>query len=450
LKRLYLRIYLGFVGMLLALVAVASLFFWHGPGPRRDRGLLRATAALFAAALPPASAPASEARAPLARLAAAVDADLALFDARGAPLAAAGAPLPAPDPRRGEASWLHDRDGPAASLRLPDGRFLVARFRRREPHPLAWLGALGLAAAALAAAAWPVARGITRRLERLERRVEALGAGDLGARVEVEGRDEVARLASRFNRAAARIEALVAAQRTLLASASHELRSPLARLRVAAELVAGRGEPELGAGMARDVARLDESVEELLVASRLGLLEATGAHEEVDLLALAAEEAARAGGEARGERATVRGDARSLRHLLRNLVENARRHAPGAPVEIEVARSSAGGAVVRVLDRGPGLAPPERERVFEPFARGSRASAEGAGLGLAIVRLVARHHGGDVAWRPRDGGGSCFEVRLAGHRAEAASQAPTAAPAPSRPRPAHASSLDPARPEGSP
>jgi signal transduction histidine kinase len=438
-KRLYLRIYLGFLAMLAALLAASSLFWWHGPGPRRDRNLLRATSTLVEAALPAADAPAEDARQLLARLAESLRGDLALFDARGHLVASAGGPVPRPKPDERRSHWLHDRRGPAAALRLDDGRTVVARFPDREPPALAFLASLGFVGLALAAAAWPVARGVTRRLERLERRVEALGAGDLAARVDVEGQDEVARLARSFNRAAERIESLVGAQRTLLASASHELRSPLARLRVAAELAAERGQAELGAAMARDVARLDEGVEELLVASRLGLLEATGGHEDVDLLALAAEEAARAGGEARGAPVALRGDPRSLRHLLRNLLENARRHAPGAPVEIEVGRDAAD-ALVRVLDRGPGLAPDERERVFEPFVRGDGASAHGAGLGLALVRLIARHHGGDVRWLPREGGGSAFEVRLSGRRAPAASVPNDRSPTPlSRPAPARGS-----------
>jgi signal transduction histidine kinase len=305
---------------------------------------------------------------------------------------------------------------------------VVARFPGRE-RGLAWLGGLGVLAGALALAAYPVARGITRRLERLERHVDALGAGDLGARAPVEGRDEVARLAVRFNAAAERIEALLRAERTLLASASHALRSPLARLRVAAELVAQRGGADLAEAVAADVALLDEGVEELLLASRLDVLEATETHEPVDLLGLAAEEAARAGGEAHGEPAAIRGDARSLRHLLRNLIENARRHAPGAPPEVEVERAPEGGARLRVLDRGPGVPDAERERVFEPFVRGAGAAPPGAGLGLALVRRVARHHGGDVRCLPRPDGGTCFEVDLPGRPAPAPRSARHGGPA---------------------
>ena len=103
----------------------------------------------------------------------------------------------------------------------------------RHRHPgLALVAFLGAIALAVALAACPVARRLTRRLERLQRGVEQLGAGDLSARVKVEGRDEVARLAASFNRAAARIEELVGAHKLLLANASHELRTPLARIRL--------------------------------------------------------------------------------------------------------------------------------------------------------------------------------------------------------------------------
>jgi signal transduction histidine kinase len=415
-RRLYLRIYLGFLAMLLVVFVAGPIVFWRGPGGRRDRELLRGTAALLQAALPPAAAAPGELEGFLAKLGRELGADLAAFDAGGRPLAASGRPVPVPDLARGASHWLHDRSGPAAALQLDDGRFVVARFRDRG-HGWAWIPGLALLAGALALAAYPVARGITRRLERLAGRVDALGAGDLGARAPVEGRDEVARLAQRFNAAAERIEALVRAERSLLASASHALRSPLARLRVAAELVGERGQPELAQALAGDVALLDEGVEELLMASRLDLLEATEAHESVDLLGLAAEEAARAGAEVRGQPAAIRGDARSLRHLLRDLLENARRHAPGEPPEVEVERLPAGGARVRVLDRGPGVPEAERARVFEPFVRGAGATAPGSGLGLALVRRVARHHGGDARCLPRPGGGTCFEVDLPGRPA---------------------------------
>jgi signal transduction histidine kinase len=108
----------------------------------------------------------------------------------------------------------------------------------------------------------------------------------------------------------------------------------------------------------------------------------------------------------------VAGDARLLRHLLRNLIENARRHGGGG-IEVAVARGEGGRALVRVDDDGPGVPEPERERIFEPFYRptGSRETT-GVGLGLALVRRIARHHGGEVRCLARPGGGTRFEVSL--------------------------------------
>jgi signal transduction histidine kinase len=266
-------------------------------------------------------------------------------------------------------------------------------------------------ALAVAIGAYPLARRLTRRLERLRAGVEGLGAGHLGARVRVEGRDEVAALATSFNRAADRIEALVGAQRTLLASASHELRSPLARIRVALELM-GADRPDLRDRVSTDIAELDELIGELLLASRLQSVEQLDHSEDVDLLGLVAEEAVRSTAEVTGEAVTVHGDRRLLRRLVRNLLENAARHG-APPVEASVRRQ---GARVRlsVCDRGPGVPEDEREKIFAPFYRpSSRPPAEaGSGLGLALVRQIARRHGGEARCLAREGGGCCFEVDL--------------------------------------
>ena len=255
--------------------------------------------------------------------------------------------------------------------------------------------------------------GVTGRLERLQARVVALGAGKLSARVVVEGRDEVADLARCFNDAAERIEQLVNAQQTLLASASHELRTPLARMRVAIELLTGDERPEIRERVSKDIAELDELIGELLLASRLDTIDGLERSEDIDLLALLAEEAARSGGEVSGEPVNVRGDPRMLRRLLRNLLENARRYGAGSPVEASVTRAD-GHARVRVEDRGPGVPEAERERIFQPFYRtpGTRETGEGVGLGLALVRQIAGHHGGRARCIAREGGGTRFEVTL--------------------------------------
>jgi signal transduction histidine kinase len=308
------------------------------------------------------------------------------------------------------------------------------RFKGRPP--VAW-GALLLAlTVAVAVGAYPVVRRLTRRLERLQQGVEALGAGDLSARVEVKGRDEVAALAASFNRSAERIEALVRAQKSLLANASHELRSPLARLKMATALLS---DPDatpaddaqraaLREEVERNVAELDALIEEILLASRLDAPDAPIAREPVDLLALLAQEAARVQAalsiddgatptSTAGGPSTVDGDPRLLRRMVRNLLENARRHGAGTPVEVRAWREPSGPAF-EVLDRGPGVPEAERERIFDPFYRvsGRGEGSGGAGLGLSLVRQIAQRHAASVTCLPREGGGSRFAVRFGAAR----------------------------------
>ena len=157
------------------------------------------------------------------------------------------------------------------------------------------------------------------------------------------------------------------------------------------------------------------------------MVAALDAREDVDLLALAAEECARVDAVLEGEPASVKGDPRLLRRMIRNLLENAWRYGAQSPsaelhggtgVEVVVAKRAGGGVSLRVCDRGPGVPEAERERIFEPFYRlaGARERAGGVGLGLALVHQIARKHGGEVKCLPRDGGGSCFEVVLPGLR----------------------------------
>jgi signal transduction histidine kinase len=301
------------------------------------------------------------------------------------------------------------------ALHLPDGRWLIARTPPRRRG--GWLGILALLAIAVAIGAYPVVRRMTRRLEHLQSRVDQLGAGDLAARVTVEGNDEVAKLARSFNRAADRVEELVEAQRTMLAGASHELRSPLTRIRMALELLEGDPRPELRERIARDIHELDDLIDELLLASRLNAGESLEDIEETDLLALGAEEGARVDARVSGTATSIRGDARNLRRMLRNLFENARRHGGGAAIEADIEPRDGGGARIRVEDAGPGVPESERERIFAPFYRppGTREGDQpGSGLGLALVRQIARRHGGDARCLPRPGGGTLFEVTLGG------------------------------------
>ncbi len=417
-RRLWIRIYFAFVAMLLGLIVligVSAHLLRGGVGPVPPP--MVAGAELFLQGLP--DGPSLQAA--LAERAAELDVDVGLWDAEGQRLASTDPKLPAPSAGGPSHGWFRYDGRGGMFLELSDGRWLAAvprsdHFRKRFRG---FLGVLLLIAVGIAAGSIPVARGITRRLEQLQSGVEQLGGGDLSARVEVCGRDEIAELAEAFNRSAEHIEELVDRQRRMLASASHELRSPLARVRMALELLADGDEAgerrSLVDGAVADIAELDGLVEDLLVGVRTDA-GATMA-EDLDLADLVAPEAERTGATPTLAPSPLRGDARMLRVLVRNLLENARRHASGAPVEVSVAPLTGGGARLEVADRGPGVADAERERIFEPFYRpeGHREGADGGvGLGLSLAREIARRHGGDVRHEPRDGGGSTFIADLRG------------------------------------
>jgi signal transduction histidine kinase len=410
-KRLYRKIYLTILGSLV-LVVVLSGLIWHlgGQKPPMSEALSLA-GELIAASLPPAGAAAAEQQAAIDALALRLKTDITLFDPAGAVVASSAAPLRAPS-GESDGGWTYGKAGPVWTLPLPDGRWFVAQVGHGQRNPLLLLVLfLGIVALVVGVSAYPVARGLTRRLERLQAGVETLGAGDLAARVEVEGRDEVAGLAASFNRAAIRIEELVAAHRMLLANASHELRTPLSRIRLGLDLLEQRPDPKLKADLRTDIAELDRLIDEILLASRLDAVPALGPAEEVDHQALAAEECARYDDcELDGDHALVDGDPRLLRRLIRNLLENAERHGR-PPVRVTI-RKAGTVATLRVEDGGAGVPSADRARVFAPFFRAA-GDERGAGLGLSLVRQIARlHHGDAVVADDPVSGRAGFEVTL--------------------------------------
>lgn len=311
------------------------------------------------------------------------------------------------------------RNGQTVFVQLP-------RPGNRPPPPPApswWtppynlLAMLILVATAVALGAYPIVRRLTKRLEALQQGVERWGEGDLARRLPEDGQDEVAFLAQRFNVAAARVQALLLSHKALLANASHELRSPLARIRMGLELMQGQPSPATLEEIARNIRELDQLIDEILLASRLDASpDDLGPLEPVDLVGLAAEECARTGAEfetASGvPSVVVPGLTRLLRRLLRNLLENARRHGAGT-VSLTL-RLKGAQAEIRVCDQGPGVPAALRERIFEPFFRlpGASEREGGVGLGLALVRSIAQRHGGSVHCEDRPGGGACFVLRL--------------------------------------
>ena len=297
----------------------------------------------------------------------------------------------------------------------------------KPPFGFVWM--LILVGLAVALGTYPLIRRLTKRLNTLQNGVEQWGQGDLSTRVKVSGNDEVAFLAERFNTAASRIEALVGSHKSLLANASHELRSPLTRIKMGLELMHGSQSEaaiqRLKDEISRNINELDQLIAEILLASRLDSAQAdVGTFETVDLTGLAAEECAKSGAELQvlSESAiTVQGVPKLLRRLMRNLLENANRYAKSGlnpsstqPVVLSL-NLEANSVVLRVTDRGPGVPAELRERIFEPFYRAPGASERdgGVGLGLALVKSIAQRHGGSVRCEAAASGqGACFVVTL--------------------------------------
>lgn len=262
-------------------------------------------------------------------------------------------------------------------------------------------------------------------VERMRGEVEAISATELHRRVpDPPGNDEIARLAATMNRMLERLEQAQARQRRFVSDASHELRSPVASIRQHVELSLTHPETADLEGLAEVVLeenlRLQRIVEDLLLLSRIDEGTLRLREEPVDLDDLVLDEAARlrasTGLRIDAERVSagrVRGDRERLGRLVRNLAENAARHARSA-VALSVGHDGEG-VILAVEDDGPGIPTTERERVFERFVRLDEArerDAGGSGLGLAIVREVARLHGGSATASEARLGGARLEVRL--------------------------------------
>jgi signal transduction histidine kinase len=319
-------------------------------------------------------------------------------------------------------SDLFEHSEHSLRVKLADGRTLGIAIDEEVDHYRAGFALMiGMVLGTLLLGSYMAAKRITRRLEKLERGVTRFGEGRLDVRVQVRGRDEIARLAFAFNRSFDRIAGLLKQQRRMLQSASHELRSPLARLRMALELAS---EPNLPASererlrtdATRDIEELDALIGDLLLAGRLADTELPKDFCEVSLREIVDSEAQRVSASSDAADVVLTGNARMLRSLVRNLLENARRHGKD-PIRATLTRQGSE-AVLVVQDGGEGVPSDDRERIFEPFYRpvGHREGKDGGvGLGLSLVKTIAEHHGGAVRYVPTPEG-SKFEVRLPGAR----------------------------------
>jgi signal transduction histidine kinase len=317
----------------------------------------------------------------------------------------------------------------AIAVRRSDSETVVGFLQASTPHrfgPPHVMGpglAVVLILVVVALVTVPTARRISRPLERLTDAARRLGGGDLSTRVPapraVQARwrwrdrhraDELVELTRAFNEMADRVERLVRGQRELLANVSHELRSPLTRIRVALELLPSDAATESRRrGLEADLADLERLIEDILTTARL---EDAGLPTRLDLLDARSiltdvAEGARHDPLVEGKEVHVvegppvplSADGALLRRAVWNIVENAAKY--GAPPITLDAERVGDRVTLSVSDEGPGIPAAERERVFTPFYRGERGRApdgtRGVGLGLTLARRVAEVHGGSIA-----------------------------------------------------
>ena len=300
-----------------------------------------------------------------------------------------------------------------------EGHFWLALPRERieRVFPLGWLG-WGVAALLLSLiGAWLIVFRITRPLKALQVAARNVGAGETPARLDESGPTELATVARAFNQMSADLAQIDQDRALILAGISHDLRTPLTRLRMGIEMAADEA---LREGMTADVEEMDKTIGQFLDFARS---EGGEAPQDVDVAAMLAELATqyrRRGFEVgfatpvTNLAATLPVRPQALRRAVSNLIDNALRYA-GTESPVELALSVAAGEFsIEVRDSGPGIPPDDVDRMKRPFARleAARTNAAGAGLGLAIVDRIARSHNGRLELLPRAGGGLVARLAL--------------------------------------
>ncbi len=270
----------------------------------------------------------------------------------------------------------------------------------------------------IAAATYIVVRKLTYRIERLKQTVERVGRGELSARVIIEGNDEIAALARSFNDSSQKIQDLLRANQQLLANASHELRSPLARVRIAAELLSEKSQQTQSTAMQEirlSIQELDHLIDEILTGASLQQVGINEADALCNASAILSTECQRLGIEYTQSKMnySLKMPAKLFSRMVRNLLENAKKYGSQKKVTVFIKQIDAT-VLIHVCDLGIGVPEQDVERIFEPFFRRKGASeiSGGVGLGLSLARQIARQYGGDIVCSPNQPCGSVFEISI--------------------------------------
>jgi len=313
------------------------------------------------------------------------------------------------------ASGIGDLRGFFISFHIDDDEYwvMLPGERVERQFPWQWLGWTALALLLSLTGAWLIVSRINQPLKALATAAAAIGKGKTPAPLPESGPVEIETLARSFNQMSQDLARLDADRALILAGVSHDLRTPLARLRLSTEMSESDG--ALKQGMIADIGEMDSIIGQFMDFARTQNEEPLAA---TDLAALAREvvehqlrlgHAVRANFEPVPVRALRR---MGIKRLISNLVDNA--YAYGEKEVCVATRAEAGRLILEVLDRGPGIPPQEAERLKQPFTRleKARSGKGGSGLGLAIVDRIARHHGGSFELLPREGGGLIARVSL--------------------------------------
>jgi two-component system osmolarity sensor histidine kinase EnvZ len=305
--------------------------------------------------------------------------------------------------------------GLLVSFRIDGEEYWLALPREgiERQLPWEWLGWSALAGALALIGAWFIVSRINEPLRALTGAAAQLAQGERPQPLNEAGATELRTLARAFNGMTASLQQAEAERALLLAGVSHDLRTPLSRLRLAIEMLEGPDQAMVE-GMVQDIEDMDAIIDQFLDFARDTAGEAIEPNGDLDAIIASVVDRyvrrQRPVSAHLGNVPVLPLRPLAMQRLVLNLVDNALRYA-GSPVEVET-RHDAGNVVVSVLDRGPGIPPDAVERMLQPFTRmeSSRSNAKGSGLGLAIVQRIAKAHGASIDLLPRAGGG--LEARV--------------------------------------